>query len=84
LSQCPWKEYKTEVGKTYYHNVSTKETRWNIPPELEELKKKIQTEEKPRYNWSLDELYTVFITLILKIQPANNHWPCPSSAFSQA
>jgi hypothetical protein len=40
--------------------VSTKETRWNIPPELEDLKKKIQTEEKPRYNWSLDEFRLVF------------------------
>ncbi len=45
LSQCPWKEYKTEDGKIYYHNVSTKESSWTIPPELGELKSKIATEE---------------------------------------
>lgn len=45
LSQCPWKEYKSENGKVYYHNVSTKESRWTIPPELEELKNRIAAEE---------------------------------------
>jgi pre-mRNA-processing factor 40 len=45
LSQCPWKEYKTDDGKIYYHNVSTKESSWTIPPELGELKSKIATEE---------------------------------------
>ena len=45
LSQCPWKEYKSESGKTYYHNVNTKESRWTVPKELEELKTKIASEE---------------------------------------
>jgi pre-mRNA-processing factor 40 len=45
LSQCPWKEYRSENGKTYYHNVNTKESRWTIPKELEELKTRIVTEE---------------------------------------
>ncbi|GLV38235.1 pre-mRNA processing factor 40 [Carabus blaptoides fortunei] len=45
LSQCPWKEYATDNGKIYYHNVSTKESRWVVPPELEDIKKKIATEE---------------------------------------
>ncbi|CAH1116101.1 unnamed protein product [Phaedon cochleariae] len=45
LSQCPWKEYTADSGKIYYHNVNTKESRWVIPPELEEIKKKIATEE---------------------------------------
>jgi pre-mRNA-processing factor 40 len=44
LSQCPWKEYKSESSKTYYHNVITKESRWTIPKELEELKAKIAEE----------------------------------------
>ncbi|KAG7155257.1 Pre-mRNA-processing factor 40 A-like [Homarus americanus] len=45
LSQCPWKEYKSESGKTYYHNVNTKESRWTVPKELEDLKTKISSEE---------------------------------------
>lgn len=45
LSQCPWKEYTTDNGKVYYHNITTKESRWQIPPELEELKQKIVEEE---------------------------------------
>lgn len=45
LSQCPWKEYTADSGKVYYHNINTKESRWVIPPELEEIKKKIATEE---------------------------------------
>ncbi|EFA05623.1 pre-mRNA-processing factor 40 homolog A [Tribolium castaneum] len=45
LSQCPWKEYVADNGKVYYHNVNTKESRWVMPPELEEIKKKIATEE---------------------------------------
>jgi pre-mRNA-processing factor 40 len=44
MTQCPWKEYKTEDEKVYYH-VSTKESRWTIPPELGELKSKIAAEE---------------------------------------
>ena len=48
LSQCPWKEYKTEEGKTYYSNVNTKESRWVIPPELGELKTKMASEEKAK------------------------------------
>lgn len=45
LSQCPWKEYTADNGKIYYHNVTTKESKWVIPPELEEIKKKIAAEE---------------------------------------
>lgn len=44
LSQCPWKEYKTDDGKTYYHNVVTKESCWTIPQELNDLKAKISAE----------------------------------------
>ena len=45
LSQCLWKEYTADNGKIYYHNVNTKESRWVVPPELEEIKKKIAAEE---------------------------------------
>lgn len=45
LSQCPWKEYTADNGKIYYHNVTTKESKWVIPPELDEIKKKIAAEE---------------------------------------
>lgn len=49
LSQCPWKEYKTEDGKIYYHNVVTKESKWTIPAELGELKSKLSAEETAKY-----------------------------------
>lgn len=45
LSQCPWKEYKSESGKLYYHNVNTKESSWTMPKELEELKAKIAADQ---------------------------------------
>jgi len=48
LAQCSWKEYTSDDGKTYYHNVTTKESKWTLPPELEELKKKIAAEEQAR------------------------------------
>jgi len=44
LSSCPWKEYKSDNGRTYYHNVNTKESRWVIPEELQELKDKLSKE----------------------------------------
>ena len=37
LSNCPWKEYKSDSGKIYFHNSQTKESRWTKPKELEEL-----------------------------------------------
>ncbi|KAF5284006.1 hypothetical protein FQR65_LT13640 [Abscondita terminalis] len=46
ISQCPWKEYTADNGKVYYHNINTKESRWVVPPELEEIKKKIADEDK--------------------------------------
>lgn len=44
LSVCPWKEYKSDTGKTYYHNITTKESTWNVPPELAELQNKVAAE----------------------------------------
>ena len=38
LANCPWKEFKAENGKTYYHNNDTKESVWLIPKELQEIK----------------------------------------------
>jgi len=45
LSKCPWKEYQSENGKTYYHNVETKQSVWTIPEELKELKARLAAEE---------------------------------------
>lgn len=44
----PWKEYTSDTGKTYYHNVNTKESKWTVPQELEDLKKRIVAEEQAR------------------------------------
>lgn len=45
LSSCPWKEYRSDTGKVYYSHITTKESRWEIPPELIEIKNKIIEEE---------------------------------------
>lgn len=45
MSSCPWKEYCSENGKVYYYHVTTKESRWDIPPELAEIKAKIVEDE---------------------------------------
>lgn len=45
LSTCPWKEYRSDTGKVYYSHVTTKESRWDIPQELVEIKNKIAAEE---------------------------------------
>jgi len=46
LSLCPWKEYTSDAGKVYFHNTQTKESKWTIPPELEELKTKVIQEKQ--------------------------------------
>ena len=38
LSQCPWKEHKSDAGRSYYYNNITKESTWTIPAELQELR----------------------------------------------
>ena len=45
LSQCPWKEHKSDTGRVYYYNSETKESTWTVPKELEELKQQIAEEE---------------------------------------
>ena len=45
LSQCPWKEHKSDTGRIYYYNSESKESTWTIPKELEELKEQIDKEE---------------------------------------
>lgn len=42
LAQCPWKEYKSEQGKVYYHNAVTKESKWTKPKEYELLEQNIK------------------------------------------
>jgi pre-mRNA-processing factor 40 len=39
LSQCLWREHKTDNGRIYYHNLDTKESRWTKPKELEDIEK---------------------------------------------
>ena len=45
LSQCPWKEHKSDTGRVYYYNSESKESTWTIPKELEELKEQMAKEE---------------------------------------
>lgn len=42
LAQSPWKEYKSDTGKVYYHNSVTKESKWTKPKELEQLEQNIR------------------------------------------
>lgn len=71
LSQCPWKEYKTEDGKIYYHNVSTKESSWTVPKELGDLKAKIALEEKNKYtHLSFPCFLSLFVIFYLYVNRA--------------
>lgn len=45
LSQCPWKEHKSDTGRVYFYNSETKESTWTTPKELEEIKEQITKEE---------------------------------------
>lgn len=64
LSQCPWKEYTADNGKIYYHNVNTKESKWVIPPELEEIKKKIAAEEYVfLWNYVFSKFFVISVLL---------------------
>ena len=38
LSQCPWKEHKSDTGRSYYYNNITKDSTWTVPAELQELR----------------------------------------------
>jgi len=48
LAKCPWKEYKSDNGRIYYHNNETKESVWTIPRELQDIKDRIEAENKPK------------------------------------
>jgi len=45
LAQTAWKQY-TSKDRPYYVNSHTKETKWNLPPDLVELKRKVDQEEE--------------------------------------
>lgn len=47
LSQTVWKQY-TSKGRPYYVNSKTKETKWDLPEELKELKEQVEQEGAPR------------------------------------
>merc|ERR1719427_2254392 len=46
LANCPWKEYKSDAGKVFFHNIETKESVWIIPKELRDIKDKIEVVER--------------------------------------
>ena len=46
LANCPWKEYKSDAGKVYFHNIETKESVWIIPKELQDIKDKIEVADR--------------------------------------
>lgn len=45
LAQCAWKEYTSDTGKIYYYNATTKESKWQPPPEYLELKQRVLAEK---------------------------------------
>ena len=64
LSQCPWKEYKSDSGKVYFHNSQTKESCWTKPKELEDLEDKIRAQESSKKCVGSDSHFKYFkITL---------------------
>ncbi|XP_069896750.1 pre-mRNA-processing factor 40 homolog B isoform X5 [Dipodomys merriami] len=44
LSQCPWKEYKSDTGKPYYYNNQSQESRWTRPKDLDDLEALVSQE----------------------------------------
>ncbi|XP_041498601.1 pre-mRNA-processing factor 40 homolog B isoform X9 [Microtus oregoni] len=44
LSQCPWKEYKSDTGKPYYYNNQSQESRWTRPKDLDDLEALVKQE----------------------------------------
>merc|ERR1712039_485083 len=45
-----WKEYKTADGRNYFYNTATKQSVWEMPPELKRLRgleKKQESESEP-------------------------------------
>lgn len=45
MSSCVWKEYTTDAGRVYYHNIETKESSWVVPKEFQDIKDQIAAEE---------------------------------------
>lgn len=79
LSGCPWKEYCSENGKVYYYHITTKESRWEAPAELSEIKAQIAEEELVS-KWLISnqsncwEIYLLlFLTDVRRMQP--ERWP---------
>ncbi|KAI6177661.1 hypothetical protein M3Y97_00932400 [Aphelenchoides bicaudatus] len=65
-----WKEYKTEDGKSYYHNHETKETTWTKPADFDEppeKKEKLSPIIDPIPRASADSLPTEFPASIPQI-----------------
>ena len=46
LSQSSWREYKTENGRIYYHNVDTGESNWTKPKDFEEIEKMVTQQQR--------------------------------------
>ena len=46
LRQLPWKEHKSDAGRSYFYNSETKKSTWDIPPELERIKTIVQAEKE--------------------------------------
>ncbi|XP_047404600.1 pre-mRNA-processing factor 40 homolog B isoform X18 [Sciurus carolinensis] len=44
LSQCPWKEYKSDTGKPYYYNNQSQESCWTRPKDLDDLEALVKQE----------------------------------------
>lgn len=54
LSRCSWKEYKSDSGRLYYYNSETKESKWTIPKELEDIRRLLEMEGKAKTTARLD------------------------------
>ena len=61
IDSCPWKEYKSDSGRPYFHNTETKESKWTIPDELQKLKGNLLILKKLLSSIHISDLLRSFI-----------------------
>ena len=74
LAKCPWKEHRSDSGRSYFYNTDTKESVWVIPKELEELKEQIEKEEQERSKYVVVVVIVVVVAAAAKSTILNTYF----------